>query len=147
MAPEAMKVGELARRTGLSVRTLHHYDDIGLLTPAGRTPSGHRIYGMAEVRRLQQIASLRHWAELFDAFARAMERDVDPASTEVQALAARAADLIEQFTGGDPGIRASVTRMYREEGGENIMASHGTRLPAGLWEYYGRALAVRGESP
>jgi DNA-binding transcriptional MerR regulator len=55
-----MKVGELAGRTGLSVRTLHHYDEIGLLRPRQRTPSGHRIYGMDEVRRLQQIASLRH---------------------------------------------------------------------------------------
>ncbi len=38
--PEALKVGELARRTGLSVRTLHHYDEIGLLSPARRTASG-----------------------------------------------------------------------------------------------------------
>ncbi len=38
--PEALKVGELGRRTGLSVRTLHHYDEIGLLSPARRTASG-----------------------------------------------------------------------------------------------------------
>ena len=57
---EEMKVGELAKRTGLTVRTLHHYDEIGLLRPGGRTRSGHRIYGEAEVLRLQQIASLRH---------------------------------------------------------------------------------------
>ncbi len=54
------KVGELAKRTGLTVRTLHHYDEIGLLRPGGRTPTGHRLYGRAEVERLQQIASLRH---------------------------------------------------------------------------------------
>ncbi len=56
---EALKVGELARRTGLSVRTLHHYDEIGLLSPARRTGSGHRLYGQDEIRRLQQIRSLR----------------------------------------------------------------------------------------
>jgi MerR family transcriptional regulator, thiopeptide resistance regulator len=55
-----MKVGQLAKRTGLTVRTLHHYDEIGLLTPSRRTPAGHRVYGEPEVRRLQQIASLRH---------------------------------------------------------------------------------------
>jgi MerR family transcriptional regulator, thiopeptide resistance regulator len=55
-----MKVGELAKRTGMTVRTLHHYDEIGLLTPSRRTAAGHRLYGEAEVRRLQQIASLRH---------------------------------------------------------------------------------------
>lgn len=53
--PEALKVGELARRTGLSVRTLHHYDEIGLLSPARRTATGHRLYGRDEIRRLQQI--------------------------------------------------------------------------------------------
>jgi MerR family transcriptional regulator, thiopeptide resistance regulator len=54
-----IKVGALARRTGLSVRTLHHYDEIGLLRPSQRTPSGHRLYAHADVSRLQQIQSLR----------------------------------------------------------------------------------------
>lgn len=53
------KVGELASRTGISVRALHHYDEIGLLTPSLRTPSGHRLYQQADVVRLQQIQSLR----------------------------------------------------------------------------------------
>ena len=53
------KVGELASRTGMSVRALHHYDEIGLLTPSLRTPSGHRLYQQADIARLQQIQSLR----------------------------------------------------------------------------------------
>lgn len=57
------KVGELAARTGLTVRTLHHYDAIGLLSPTGRTESmhgsGHRLYTAADVARLQQILSLK----------------------------------------------------------------------------------------
>ena len=55
----AWKVGDLADRTGLSVRTLHHYDEIGLLSPAGRTGSGHRLYSAEDVLRLQRIRSLR----------------------------------------------------------------------------------------
>lgn len=55
-----MKVGALAKRTGLTVRTLHHYDEIGLLRPERHTAAGHRLYGDNEVRRLHQIASLRH---------------------------------------------------------------------------------------
>jgi MerR family transcriptional regulator, thiopeptide resistance regulator len=55
----AWKVGDLAGRTGLSVRTLHHYDEIGLLSPAGRTGSGHRLYCAEDVLRLQRIRSLR----------------------------------------------------------------------------------------
>jgi DNA-binding transcriptional MerR regulator len=54
-----MKVGEVARRTGLSVRTLHYYDEIGLLAPSQHTASRHRLYGAAELLRLQQIKSLR----------------------------------------------------------------------------------------
>lgn len=53
-----MKVGEIARRAGVSVRTLHYYEEIGLLTPE-RTESGHRQYGRAAIERLLQIRSLQ----------------------------------------------------------------------------------------
>ncbi len=53
------KVGQLAKRTGISVRTLHHYDQIGLLRPSHRTESGHRLYDRDDVVRLQQIVMLR----------------------------------------------------------------------------------------
>lgn len=56
---EPLKVGELARRTGLTIRTLHHYDEIGLLKPSLHTDSGHRLYAAGEIARLQQIVSLR----------------------------------------------------------------------------------------
>lgn len=56
---EALKVGELARRTGLTIRTLHHYDEIGLLKPSLHTESGHRLYTADDVARLQQVVSLR----------------------------------------------------------------------------------------
>ena len=41
-------VGQVAKATGLTVRTLHHYDDIGLVTPSGRSASGYRLYSDAE---------------------------------------------------------------------------------------------------
>src|SRR5438128_9914377 len=56
---DALKVGELARRTGLTIRTLHHYDEIGLVKPSLHTESGHRLYTAADVARLQQVLSLR----------------------------------------------------------------------------------------
>jgi DNA-binding transcriptional MerR regulator len=56
---EPLKVGELARRTGLTVRALHHYDEIGLLKPSLHTGSGHRLYTADDVARLQQVLSLR----------------------------------------------------------------------------------------
>jgi DNA-binding transcriptional MerR regulator len=56
---EALKVGELARRTGLTVRALHHYDAIGLLKPSLHTEAGYRLYTAGDVARLQQVLSLR----------------------------------------------------------------------------------------
>jgi MerR family transcriptional regulator, thiopeptide resistance regulator len=56
---EALRVGELARRTGLTVRALHHYDAIGLLRPSLHTEAGYRLYTAADVARLQQVLSLR----------------------------------------------------------------------------------------
>ncbi|MCJ0763946.1 MerR family transcriptional regulator [Variovorax terrae] len=55
-----LKVGELARRTGLTVRTLHHYDEIGLLKPSGRSGAGYRLYSREDVQRLHGIQALRH---------------------------------------------------------------------------------------
>ncbi len=52
-------IGELARASGVSVRTLHHYDEIGLLRAAGRTGSGHRRYTGGDLRRLYRIRALR----------------------------------------------------------------------------------------
>ena len=52
-------MGELAKRTGVTVRTLHHYDEIGLLRPSRHTESGHRLYTAVDVARLQRILSLR----------------------------------------------------------------------------------------
>jgi len=54
-----LKVGDLARRTGLTVRTLHHYDEIGLLTPSGRSEAGYRLYSQADVQRLHGIQTMR----------------------------------------------------------------------------------------
>jgi MerR family transcriptional regulator, thiopeptide resistance regulator len=62
MRPPPWKVGELAKRTGVSVRALHHYDEIGLLSPSLRSASGYRLYTEADVIRLQQSASSRSLA-------------------------------------------------------------------------------------
>jgi DNA-binding transcriptional MerR regulator len=67
------RVGELAEATGLTVRELHHYDEIGLLAPSGRTGAGHRRYTDVDVRRLHQIRALRGFglslAEIADVLA------------------------------------------------------------------------------
>lgn len=53
------KVGALAAATGTTVRALHHYDHIGLLSPSDRTAAGHRIYTASDVEQLYRISLLR----------------------------------------------------------------------------------------
>src|SRR5258708_23593061 len=53
------KVGALAKATGLTVRTLHHYDEIRLLRPSARLAGGHRLYDAHDVARLSPIIRLR----------------------------------------------------------------------------------------
>ena len=54
-----MTVNEVSKLTGVSVRTLHYYDEIGLLRPAGTTEAGYRMYDSASLERLQQILLFR----------------------------------------------------------------------------------------
>ena len=203
------------------MRTLHYYDEIGLLSPSRRTDGGHRLYTAADVMRLQQIKSLRQlgfslreirecldrpefplrrvielhlsrlkeridlerrlcdrleevaarlgsgqevssgefvetvmevigmserlekyytpeqleyleqrrrevgderirqaeaeWAELIERVRAEMEAGTDPSNERVQALARRWMELVNEFTGGDPGIERSVGNMWQQE--------------------------------
>jgi MerR family transcriptional regulator, thiopeptide resistance regulator len=234
-----LRVGELAAAVGLTVRTLHHYDAIGLLVPSERSSSGRRLYAPRDVRRLYRIVALRRlglglgeigalldqspdlghavrrhleqveqqlelqrrlratltrilemledgrkpdraefidaigvmimsesyytaeqqeqlaerrralgaegmaaaerdWAQLIEAVRAERQNGTDPADPRVQDLARRWRGLIEQFTGGDEGIRHSLQRMYEEQGPET--ASHGM-VDADLMGYMGEALA------
>jgi DNA-binding transcriptional MerR regulator len=55
----AFTVGELSRLTGVTVRALHHYDEIGLVQPSGRSAAGYRLYDADDVVRLQRVLVLR----------------------------------------------------------------------------------------
>src|SRR5262245_10838733 len=52
-------IGELARRTGLPVRTIRFYSDRGVLPPTDRTPAGHRLYDLQALARLDLVRTLR----------------------------------------------------------------------------------------
>ena len=53
------RVSDFAEKAGVTVRTLHHYDRLGLLKPSGRTEAGYRLYGERDFGRLQQIVTLK----------------------------------------------------------------------------------------
>ena len=54
-----MNVGQVAAAAGVSVRTLHHWDAVGLLVPSGRTASGYRTYSPDDLERLRQVLTYR----------------------------------------------------------------------------------------
>ena len=54
-----MNVGKVAGLAGVTVRTLHHYDRIGLLSPSGRTAAGYRSYAPTDLDRLHQVLLYR----------------------------------------------------------------------------------------
>ena len=245
MSPPPYKVGELASLVGISVRTLHHYEEIGLLLPSARTDAGHRLYAGSDVQRLARIRALtalgfsldqvrdclddeewsplrlveehlaraREWmeeqralverlerrrqdlrregdsierfietaevmtmvenyytkeqqetlarrrAELGDDAIRKVEQDwqtlfaevkdeigrgTPPDAPAAQALARRWTQMtrstVAGFTGGDPGIKASLDRMYKEQPLQNIHPS----FDPSVFEYMKKACALLG---
>lgn len=70
---QQLSVGEVARLAGVSVRTLHHYDEIGLLSPAERSEAGYRLYGPADLRRLQRILAYRELGFELEAIAHLLD--------------------------------------------------------------------------
>jgi cob(I)alamin adenosyltransferase len=66
-------VGELADAAGVTVRTLHHYEQVGLLEPASRTGAGHRRYLTEQAERLYQITAMRSLGFRLDDIRRALD--------------------------------------------------------------------------
>ena len=219
-ATTLFRAREFAERAGVTVRTLHHYDRLGLLKPSRYTEAGYRLYGERDFARLQQIVVLkfiglslkeikellnqreldlkmtlslqreiiearrrhldavieaieraaqaaaasdeldwetfkrivevitmqnemewvkkyyteeqlaelaergtpevlergqRDWAQLIKEVEAAVAEGVDPQSEQAQELAARWSNLIEAFTGGNPKIRESLTKLYADQ--------------------------------
>jgi len=92
----ALKVGELAERTGLTVRTLHHYDEIGLLSPARRSSAGHRLYDTREIARLQRIRSLQRLGFSLQQVATLLDREEFAALQVVTMHLQQARDQLER---------------------------------------------------
>ena len=69
-------VSRVAALAGVTVRTLHHYDEIGLLVPSARTSAGYRIYTDNDLERLQQIRFYRELGFGLDAVGMHARQDV-----------------------------------------------------------------------
>jgi MerR family transcriptional regulator, thiopeptide resistance regulator len=85
-------VGEVSEMTGVTVRTLHHYDEIGLLAPRGRSQAGYRLYAYADLARLQEILV---WRALGFSLSEIQSILDDPAYDRIAALR-RQRELVER---------------------------------------------------
>lgn len=84
-----MHIGELADRAGMSLRTLRHYDEVGLLTPSGRTEGGFRLYTESDLARLLVIRRMKPLGFSLDEMA-ALLRVVDALADDPDDPASRA---------------------------------------------------------
>ncbi|MFF8597171.1 MerR family transcriptional regulator [Streptomyces sp. NPDC015220] len=88
-------VGRVSAFAGVTVRTLHHYDKAGLLSPSGRSHAGYRVYSDADLVRLQQILFYRELGFPLDEIASILE---DPQANALEHLRARQRQLSEEIT-------------------------------------------------
>lgn len=95
------RIGELARETGLTVRTLHHYDQLGLLSPVSRTEGGHRCYTSGDVRRLHRIVALRSLGISLEQIGTLLDDEPDPTG-----LLFRQLDIVDEHIRNATSLRA-----------------------------------------
>ena len=102
-----LRIGELAKAAGITVRTLHHYDQIGLLSPQADQESGHRWYDKKNVERLQQIISLKSLGLSLEVIA--------------QCLDGKAYDLQKTLAMHEGAISASIENLKKIQGPLRLM--------------------------
>jgi DNA-binding transcriptional MerR regulator len=100
------RIGELAQHAGVTVRALHHYDELGLLTPSERTSGGHRLYGAGDVERLYRLLALRSLGLPLEEIGPLLDAEDGLDSTVRRHLA-----RVEQQMGALTAVRARLTRL------------------------------------
>ena len=103
---DTWRIGELAGMARVSVRTLRHYEALGLLTPTARTESGYRLYGLAQVDRLYRILALRSLDLSLEEIGRLLRDDVGLAD-----VLARQLQAIERRMAADAELQARLHRL------------------------------------
>lgn len=124
---EQLTVGEAASLVGVSVRTLHHWDEIGLVVPSGRSGAGYRLYDAEDVARIHRVLVYRETGMPLAEVARALD---DPATDAAAHLARQRGLLLKRISHLQRMVRAVDTMM------ETIM-EHKSLNPAEQAEVWG----------
>lgn len=114
------RVGEVAALTKVSVRTLHHYDRIGLLRPSARSEAGYRLYAEGDLLRMQQVLTLRYLG-----FPLARIREL---------LDRPGFDLVASMRVQREAVRARVAELGRIEAALGALIERQTATGAWAWE-------------
>ncbi|HTL41675.1 MAG TPA: MerR family transcriptional regulator [Pseudolysinimonas sp.] len=117
-----MHIGELAERTGVSLRTLRHYDEIGLVTASGRTEGGFRLYTPDDYDRLMLIRRMKPLGYSLEQMRELLELVESPASSDARAeriagfiaeTRERRRGLVEQLAMADEFLQVLEARAAR----------------------------------
>jgi DNA-binding transcriptional MerR regulator len=103
-------VGQVARMARVSVRTLHHYHEIGLLVPTGRSEAGYRLYGPEDVERLHAVLLLRELGLPLEEIRSALGQ---PTEARLDALLAHRERLVERAARLESALRAVYAHIAR----------------------------------
>lgn len=112
-----LTIGEAAEYLGVSVRTLHHWDDIGLLSPVWRTTGNYRLYTSADLRRAQLIIVYREAGMALSLIGQALD-----SSTELKQHLERQKSLLEQRLKKTQRMIRAVDKLLKEQ--EHTMTPH-----------------------
>lgn len=113
-------VSQVARMAHVTVRTLHHYDEIGLLAPSGRGRNGYRQYSDQDLRRLHRILLFRELGFSLEEIRSALE---DPTFDQREALRRQRALLEEKIRRKEAVIRALDVTLHALEEGRDMDAT------------------------
>ncbi|HSF14133.1 MAG TPA: MerR family transcriptional regulator [Vicinamibacteria bacterium] len=117
MRVESYRVKELARLAGVTVRTLHHYDRIGLLVPSARSEAGYRFYGEADLYRLQHILVWRELGFSLEQIRRVLD---EPGFDRHKALVTQRQELSRRARRLEAMIRSVELALEELEGGQEM---------------------------
>ncbi|MFG2733041.1 MerR family transcriptional regulator [Streptomyces canus] len=133
MSSEHMQIGEVATRTELSLRTIRHYEDTGLVTPSARSPGGFRLYTESDVARLVVIRRMKPLGFTLDEM-RALLEATDRLDTGEELPPEEHEELLDRIRGFEQAAQQRVedlrTQLARAEEFAATLAERLTRTPA-----------------